>query len=297
MSRATRTQSRVCCIGAWLNYSRMCRIAVGLGLGTTDQAECIEFSAEVHDAQIANYASCLSPKRSAGYLGIRGEMLNRLVSVGLIGLRFDLPRLNPIYHPDDLKLLVEPLVGQAAFMDHLPSGYASLISIGGHAKCRFETVMRLACDGKLATLSRLDAIPKLDGLFVSLDDLRDQLEVPAPSGITRVEAKRLLRINSSTVAWLIRQGWLPAKTVKHHRYRRPVTLISREALEEFLNSYATLGMMAADGHTQAMHVARKLEKVGIFPLDLDCRLSKLYPRTPQPERLFDPGRMPEPTPS
>jgi len=280
-----------------LNYSRMYRIAVGLGLGTTEQAERIEFSAEAHDAQIAEYAACLSPKRAAGYLGVRGEMLKRVISAGLITPRFDLPGLNPIYHPDDLKQLVGPLVGQAALVDRLPSGYASLISIGGHAKCRFETVMRLACDGKLTTLSRLDAVPKLDGLFVSLDDLRDQLEVPAPLGITRNEAKRLLRINSSTVAWLIRQGWLPAKTVKHHRHRRPVTLISREAIEEFLGNYATLGMMAATAHTQAIHVARKLEDARIFPLDLDCRLSKLYSRTPKLERLFDPGRMPEPTPS
>lgn len=280
-----------------LNYSRMYRIAVGMGLGTTEQAERIEFSTADHDDQLADYAACLSPKKSADHLGIRGEMLNRLVSAGLIAPRFDLPGLNPIYHPDDLKLLVEPLVGQAALMDRLPLGYASLVSIGGHAKCRFETVMRLACDGKLTSLSRLNASPKLDGLFVNLDDLRDQLEEPAPSGITRNEAKRLLRINSSTVAWLIRQGWLPATTVKHHRHRRPVTLISREALEAFLADYATLGMMAATAHTQAIHVARRLEDARIFPLELDCRLSKLYPRTSRLERLFDPGRIPEPTPS
>ncbi|WP_321365428.1 hypothetical protein [uncultured Celeribacter sp.] len=269
-----------------LNYSRMYRIAIGLGLGTTEQAERIEFSAADHDDKLTDYAACLSPKQSADYLGIRGEMLNRLVSAGLIAPRFDLPGLNPIYHPDDLKHIVDPLITQATLMDRLPSGYASLVSIGAHAKCRFETVMRLACDQKLASLIRLNASPKLDDLYASLDDLRDQLEEPAPPGFTRSEAKRMLGINSSTIAWLIRKGWLEARTVRHHRHRRSVTLISREALEEFLAQYATLGMMAAAAHTQALHVASKLEKAGIFPLDLDSKCSKIYTRTDQLDSIF-----------
>ncbi|MCE8418864.1 TniQ family protein [Rhodovulum sulfidophilum] len=269
-----------------LNYSRMYRIAVGMGLGTTEQAERIEFSAADHDDQLADYAACRSPKQSADYLGIRGEMLNRLVSAGLIAPRFDLPGLNPIYHPDDLKHIVDPLITQATLMDCLPSGYASLVNIGAHAKCRFETVMRLACDEKLASLIRLNASPKLDGLFVSLDDLRDQLEEPPPPGFTRSEARRMLGINSSTIAWLIRKGWLEARTVRHHRHRRSVTLISPEALEEFLIKYVTLGMMAAAAHTQALHVARKLENAGIFPLDLDRKCSKIYTRSDRLDNIF-----------
>lgn len=275
-----------------LNYSRMWRIAVGLGLGTTEQAERIQFSAVEHDRTIAEYAACLSPKRAAESLGIRGEMLNRLVNADLIAPRFQLTGLVPVYHPEDLSHLTSFPTMQAELVETLPHGYANLTTIGVHAKCRFEEVMRLALDGKLNSLCRMQEHPKLDELYVSLDDLRDQLEEPTPSGFTRKEAKRLLGVNSSTIAWLVRQELLPSTTVRHHRHRRPVTLISQQGLVGFLKEYATLGMMASAAHTQAKHVAAKLAKARIYPLDLDDHLSKIYVRTPKLEKLFDPGWSP-----
>ncbi|MCG7495163.1 hypothetical protein [Thalassobius sp. Cn5-15] len=82
---------------------------------------------------------------------------------------------------------------------------------------------------------------------------------------------------------------LQAKTVRHHRSRRPMVLITKDDLLEFLQQHVTLGMMAYAARTQAVHVATKLEKAGIYPLPLGAKFSKIYERTPQIEKLFCPG--------
>lgn len=81
------------------------------------------------------------------YLGLRGAILNRLVDAGLISPSFDLLGTAPVYHPDDLRRLVDPLMDQAKLLDELPSQYVSIVSIGCNVKCRFETVLKVALDG------------------------------------------------------------------------------------------------------------------------------------------------------
>jgi len=158
-------------------------------------------------------------------------------------------------------------------------------------KCYFEDVLSLAQSGRLRSLCRLPNSFCIQDCYVDREDLRDQIQEPRQDGHTKQEAKRLLRVNDPTVSLLVRSSLLRGHSTRHHRSRRPMTLISADAMSDFLQNHATLGMMAYAAHTQAKHVASKLEKADVEPIPLGQRFSKIYRRTPELEKLFHPGEI------
>ncbi|MEP1612689.1 MAG: hypothetical protein ABJL72_12305 [Roseobacter sp.] len=79
-------------------------LAVGLGLGSKDRHERIEFSAKKYDPILNEFARCLRPKSAAAELGIRVEALQRLAKAGTLKPRFDMPSMVPVYYPSDLEM-------------------------------------------------------------------------------------------------------------------------------------------------------------------------------------------------
>lgn len=272
-----------------LSYSRMTSLAVGLGLGTRDQLRRIEFSAQEYDPVLTEFTQCLRPKQAAKALNIKVDVLQRLAKAGLLFPRFDLPEMVPVYHPSDVERFRSSIIENATIVSHIPDGHFSLFKICGHVKCHFEEVLLLAQSGRLPSLCRLQNSTHLNDCYVGREDLRDQIQQPQHLGYSKQEAKRLLRVNDPTVSFLVRTSLLRARMVRHPRSRRPMALIGPSEMDEFLREHATLGMMAHAAKTQAKHVATKLELASIAPIPLEDRFSKIYKRTPELERIFDPG--------
>ncbi|MEM5518967.1 TniQ family protein [Henriciella sp. AS95] len=274
-----------------LKYPGMTSLVLGLGLGKDGCHERIEFSAQEYDPILNEFAQCLRPKPAARKIGVHLSMLQRLVNAQILKPRFDFPSMLPVYHPDDLDEFTASVFKHARVVTNIPTDHILLIKLCTHAKCYFEEVVQAAQSGSLSSLCRLPTAVGVQDCFADLEDLRDQIQAPAPGGYTKQDAKRLLRVNDPTVTLLVRNSLLRAQSVRHHRSRRPMTLISSSAMSEFLQHHATLGMMAHAAGTQAVHVATKLEKAGVEPLPLGARFSKIYERTPKLENLFCPGRI------
>ncbi|WP_420861944.1 TniQ family protein [Algirhabdus cladophorae] len=272
-----------------LKHPRMTILAVGLGLGSKDRHERIEFSAKKYDPVLNEFARCLRPKLAAAELGIRVEALQRLAKVGILKPRFDMPSMVPVYHPSDLEMFRSGVLKQATVVDKIPTDMIPLFKLCNHAKCHFEEAIDLVRSGSLSSFCRLHSSSRIHDCFADLEDLRDQFQGPKHQGYTKQDVKRLLRVNDPTVTLLVRKSMLRARMVRHHRSRRPMALIGSDAMSEFLSSHATLGMMAYAARTQAKHVATKLDKAGFEPLPLGERFSKIYRRTPELENLFHPG--------
>lgn len=272
-----------------LKYPRMTSLAVGLGLGNKDRHERIEFSAKKYDPVLKEFAQCLRPKAAAAELGIRVEALQRLAKVDILKPRFDMPIMVPVYHPNGLDVFRESILKYASVVDQIPVGNIPLFKLCNHAKCQLDEAIHLARSGSLHSFCRLPSSSRIHDCYADLEDLRDQLQGPEHQGYTKLQVKRLLRVNDPTVTLLVRKSLLRARMVRHHRSRRRMALIGSDAMSEFLGSHATLGMMAHAARTQAKHVATKLDKAGFEPLPLGERFSKIYQRTPELENLFYPG--------
>jgi hypothetical protein len=143
----------------------------------------------------------------------------------------------------------------------------------------FEGVLELAISGKIRSLTHSEKHPKLWDFFADYEEILDLLEGEPIAGFTSTQVQRFLRINSSTMSVLLREGTLSSDRVKHHRTRKTMSLLQTHDVVDFLERFATLGMMANQVGTQAIHVIRKLEMGSVLPLDIGApSLSKIFNR-------------------
>lgn len=76
-------------------------------------------------------------------------------------------------------------------------------------------------------------------------------------------------------------GCRPRRCATPHWYARQrchSKLIARAELEAFADQYLSLGALAAEARIQANHVARRMERNGIIPLDFPAHLNKIFQR-------------------
>lgn len=254
----------------------MASLAGSLGVGTKKRNKRMEFPAQEYDPIFKEFAQCLRPKSAAKPLGIRVEAFQSLAKARILKPWFDLPAMAPVYHTDDLDRFNQSVLENAKTVTSITTDYVSLFRLCQHAKCQLEDVVEIAQSGAFGSLCRLADREKIHRCFAYLEDFRDQIQGPAHQGYAKREAKRLLRVNDPTVALLVKNSLLRSFRVRHHRSRRQITMISSEAMFDFIQKYATLGMMANDANTQTKHVATQLDKAGIEPLPLGERYSKIY---------------------
>lgn len=135
---------------------------------------------------------------------------------------------------------------------------------------------------RLEFVGREEAKHRICDLYVNRDELRDLVYGPAawpPRGWATIEQSRAaLHLNTETIAWFMRQGYLPTHRHWNERRRRHCRLIAKADLEAFADRYVSLGALAAEARIQANHVARRLERNGIIPVDFPRNLNKIFSR-------------------
>ena len=119
-------------------------------------------------------------------------------------------------------------------------------------------------------------------LYVNREELRDLAYGPAAwpaEGWRTIEQSRAaLHLNTETIAWFMRQGYLPTRRHWNQRQRRHNRLITEVDLAVFSDRFVSLGALAAEARIQANHVARRLERNRIIPLDFPNHLNKIFLR-------------------
>ena len=140
-------------------------------------------------------------------------------------------------------------------------------------------ILKLCLVGKAKSLCCAKRTPSLPDFFVEGDESLDLLQSEPPIGIYKQKVRPFLRINTSTLKFVVEEGLLNSERVRHHRSRKPTALIRFEDIRDFLERYATLGMMSFQAGTQAVHVMRQLETVGVQPIELGSdQFSRLFER-------------------
>lgn len=259
-----------------LNTSRVDRllktlIKDGRGLGV-----------DVVDPLLSRVSSCLPRVKAAKRLGVSPDMFDRLKRIGYIRAAFRAENLADLYDVNDLDKLHHAVFHQAQIVRKRPSNCSRVAAAAGLVSVTSEEILAMIAEGKMNFVGQEPGNHRMCDLYVNRDELRDLVygpEKPVPeTQLTIDQARSALYLNTQTIAWLMRMGHL--RTTQHWsaRRRRHYRLIAKSEVNAFADKYVSLGALAAEARIQANHVARRLERNGIIPLDFPAHLNKIFLR-------------------
>ena len=262
-----------------IDHLRTRLLARNLGFGTDTAYAQILIDVKTYGKKFEEFSQCINQKTMARELGINQTYTNKFLSGGFIRPRFTIEGLAPVFHPNDISSFLSKICSQAAHVKNVPNGHLPLSEVSIRVKRNSIEVLRLCLAGKVNSLCFAKSAPSLSDFFVDRDEILDLLQSEPPNGIYKHRVRPFLRINTSTLKFVVDEGILNSERIRHHRSRKPTALIRFEDISDFLTHYATLGMMSFQAGTQAVHVMRRLEAVGVQPIEFGSeRLSKLFER-------------------
>lgn len=262
-----------------IDHSRTRFLARDLGFGTDTAYAQILIDVKKYGKKFEEFSQCMNQKTMARELGINETYTNKFLSGGFIRPRFTIEGLAPVFHPDDISSFLSKICNHAAHVKKLPKGFLPLSDVSIRVKQNSLEILKLCLAGKIKSLCFVKRAPSLSDFFVDRDEILDLLQSEPPNGIYKHKVRPFLRINTSTLKFVVDEGILNSERIRHHRSRKPTALIRLGDVSDFLARYATLGMMSFQAGTQAVHVIRRLEAVGVQPIEFGSdKLSKLFER-------------------
>lgn len=118
----------------------------------------------------------------------------------------------------------------------------------------------------------------LPAVLLNLDEVLDHFAGESQEDLRHDDLRKRLHVNSSTISLLLGTGIIASRKVRGPRTRYPQSRVSPQELDRFLARYLPLGLMAHELGTQARHVAARLDKAEVWPIQLPEHCSKIYLR-------------------
>lgn len=231
---------------------------------------------------LSTLASHLPRVKAAKRLGVTPDMFDRFKRVGLVRPVFTTENVADLYSQHDIDHLRNAVFDQAVLVQGPPPGCSRVAVAASAASVNAEEIISMIVEKQLCFVGRQQGAHRICDLYVNREELRDLVYGPVawpPEGWLTIEQSRAaLHLNTETIAWFMRQGHLPTRRHWNQRQRRHNRLVAEVDLAEFSDRYVSLGALAAEARIQANHVARRLERKGIIPIDFPPNLNKVFLR-------------------
>lgn len=170
--------------------------------------------------------------------------------VGLSMLRpLALPHMDRLFLRENLDCFLASVFASAGLVDEVPAGAFPLRTIAQKATWPYSDLLLAVINGRLAKTWRLRGLGGLAALHLDLAEVRDIFEAVPLRGMSRNDLRKRLHINCSTVSLLLGKGVIASAEARHPRTRQPMSLITSEEVERFLDRYLPLGLMAYEWGT------------------------------------------------
>lgn len=259
-----------------LNASRTDRllktlIKEGQGLGV-----------EAIDPLLSRITSCIPRVKAAKRLGVSPDMFDRLKHIGRLHPAFSGENVADLFDIKELDHLRHTIFNHAQIVHQQPPNCSRITAAAGIVSVPCEEILAMVTEGKIEFVGQESGNHRMCDLYVNRDELRDLVHGPEEpilsNQLTIDQTRRVLHLNTQTIAWLMREGHLPATRYWSNRRRRHYRLIAKADMDRFADQYVSLGALSAEARIQANHVARRLKRKGIIPLDFPEHLNKNFLR-------------------
>lgn len=244
-----------------------------LEAGTISEADLslsddrILFSADLVGEWLDRAARAMSLNEAGKYLNAPRMQVRKLYECGLIrpfstgGRHAHLK--DHAFSREELDGFLRRLLSGAELVSSLPPGAANIPAAAKKACCSAEEIIRLVIDRGLSWTGRLRDIPGYLSLLVDVGEVRERVRREDHKGYSLREVERLLATSTHAVLTLLGNGHLPACTVVNPVNRCPQTVVPREALDAFRETFVSLAEMSRKRGVNPRALLRELREAGI----------------------------------
>ncbi|KQT61045.1 hypothetical protein ASG52_17580 [Methylobacterium sp. Leaf456] len=208
----------------------------------------VTFDAERARSFLVNDETCIPLKEVATYLNAGRVPAQILTAQGFVtplavhtGGR---GRRRASYATADLDALLARLLDGAEAVTGTRDQAYPIPFAAKRANCSIAEITRLILDRKLTWIGRQAGVDGYLSVLVDLPEIKRHVHGPAYEGMTARAVEKILKTSTAVVTGLIREGFLPRRTVINPINRCPVDLISHADLDTFRAKYVSLSELA-----------------------------------------------------
>ncbi|MEN3236340.1 TniQ family protein [Methylobacterium ajmalii] len=208
----------------------------------------VTFDAERARSVLVDEQTCMPLKDVAVYLNAGRVPARILAAEGFItprtGRAGERGTLRASYATADLDTFLAHLFDGAESVTGTRDQAYPIPAAAKRACCTIAEVTRLIFDRRLAWVGRQAGVEGYLSVLVDLPEVKRHVHGPAYEGMTAHAVEKILRTSTRVVTGLIREGFLPRKTVINPINRCPVDLVSVADLDAFCAKYVSFSELA-----------------------------------------------------
>lgn len=220
----------------------------------------------------------VTTKEAQDILQVSQRTLLDLCSLGVVQQELDALDQRPKYSRAMLDLLLSSLTKMASKRIPSPISTVGISDAARRLRCRTAEIVSLALMNELKTVTGDVRARGLAGLAVSVEEVRSALPSWVMSGITKTEARSILRVSDQTINYLIEEGYLLTERMLNPNSRQSLVAITSDSIDAFLRDYETMGHLARRFRRQPGPFALQLEAKGVHPLETPPGVSWIIER-------------------
>ncbi len=121
----------------------------------------------------------------------------------------------------------------------------------------------------------------MTGLLVDPVEVQKLVMLSESEGLIDMRGvERRLRTTTATVSELVKRELLPTVVRRHPTKRIPQTFVEPSAVDQFLNKYVSLSILARERHYQIAFLRDVIEEKGIRPIfEPKGKVARFYRKT------------------
>lgn len=189
------------------------------------------------DPLLSRISACIPRVRAAKHLGVSPDVFDRLKRSGQVRAAFSGEKVADLYDLKELDRLRHAVFSRAQIVHQRPPNSSRVAAAVRLVSVTCEEILAIIAEGKLAFVGQEPGNHNMCDLYVNRDELRNLVygpERPLPEcHFTINQARAVLYLNTMTIAWFMREGYI--RTILHwsSRQRRHSRLIARAELAAF----------------------------------------------------------------
>lgn len=225
---------------------------------------------------LKEFGHAITQEPAAQRLGVSPSTFTQLVASGFLEPVAEVQDMADRYLPETIDGLLVDATGYAKPVSVAPNDLVPLNTVQSFCKAKMTEVLSLLINHQLESVARLEGSTGLNGIFVSKQEVLDQLEGPPLEGLGSDKVRRYLRINALTVPWLAKKKLLKPERVLHPRTKKLVHLYRHSEVDRFLEAYETAGRLAKRLNLSPQKTVAMLKQEGLEPLPVKRNMSAIF---------------------